>query len=302
MAEQGTMIRRSKGYLANPELHRIGKISPMQLLPLLNYVLPLLVEPCPPCSGTGIVMVAGGRYLRWAYASIRKTREVTDLPIQVWHLGAEEVTPEDRMNFEDLDVEFVNAYDFLDEHPMFQMGGWQCKSYAVAYCPFEKVILLDADCHPLVDPEPLFETQEFQDTGIIMWPDLNKCRKDDMIFPCMGLAVDPNFQEMEAGQLLIDKWRLWEAVRMTVWMNSHSEVFYTSLYGDKDQWQMALRKFRMPFSVADMPTWIGCGMIHNFRGKPAFRHLMELKRGAMDAPNDYVELLGEYELLNLQTA
>ena len=297
------MTPRSKGYLANPELHRIGKISPMQLLPLLSYVMPLLRDPCPPCEGTGIVMVAGGKYLRWAYASIRKTREVTDLPIQIWHLGEAEVTPEDRRKFDDLDVEFVNAHEFLDEFPMHRLGGWECKSYAVAHCPFRQVILLDADCHPIVDPEPLFETQEFKDTGIIMWPDLNKCRKDDMIFPCMGLAVDPDFQEMEAGQLLVDKKRLWEAVRFTVWMNSHSEAFYQIAFGDKDLHQMALRKLGLPFSVGDIPDWIGSGMVHRFRGEPVFRHLMEGKRSSGHLlPSDYVELLGEFELLNLQTA
>lgn len=294
---------RSKGYLANPDLHRITKIHPDQLLHVMPYILGLLNEPCPPCDGTGIVMVAGGRYLRWAYASLRKTREVTDLPIQIWHLGEDEVTPEDRQKFADLDVEFVNAHSFLDEHPMQNFGGWQCKSFAVAYCPFEKVILLDADCHPLVDPEPLFDTPEFKSTGIIMWPDLNKCRKDDMIFPCLGLALDPNFQEMEAGQLLLDKKRLWPAVRLTVWMNSHSECFYQLVFGDKDLHQMALRKLGRSFSVADMPTWIGSGMIHHWKGQPVFRHLMEGKRNSAHMlPLDYMELLGEWELLNLQTA
>jgi hypothetical protein len=301
MAEQDSMTRQSKGYLANPDLHRIGKIHPDQLLHVLNYAMPLMVEECPPCAGTGIVMVAGGKYLRWAYASIRKTREVTDLPIQIWHLGEAEVTPEDREKFADLDVEFVNARDFQEEHPTFQKGGWETKSYAVAYCPFEKVILLDADCYPIVDPEFLLHEPEFKETGILLWPDMNKCRKDDMVFPCMGLKYDPNFQEMEVGQLVIDKKRLWREVYFVTWMNSHSECFYKLFWGDKEAWQMAMRKLGSPFSVGDMPTWKGSGMVHNWKGLPVFSHEMEGKRGSNAMPSDYVQLLGEYELLQLQT-
>jgi hypothetical protein len=300
MAEQDSMTRQSKGYLANPDLHRIGKIHPDQLLHVLNYAMPLMVEECPPCSGTGIVMVAGGKYLRWAHASIRKAREVTDLPIQIWHLGEAEVTPEDREKFADLDVEFVNARDFQEEHPTFQKGGWETKSYAVAYCPFERVLMLDADCYPLVDPELLFETPEFKSTGVIMWPDLFKCRKDDMIFPCMGLRYDPNFQEMEVGQLVINKKQLWRAVYLTTWMNSHSECFYKLGFGDKDQWQMALRKIVLPFTVGEKATWMEWGMRHNWDGEAVFCHAMNLKRGSIPGPADYMELLGQYELMNLQ--
>jgi hypothetical protein len=263
MAEQDSMTRQSKGYLFNPDLHRIGKIHPDQLLHVLNYAMPLMVEECPPCSGTGIVMVAGGKYLRWAYASIRKAQEVTDLPIQIWHLGEDEVTPEDREKFADLDVEFVNARDFQEEHPSFQKGGWETKSYAVAYCPFERVLMLDADCYPLVDPEFLFETPEFKSTGVIMWPDLFKCRKDDM--------------------------------------NSHSECFYKLGFGDKDQWQMALRKIGLPFTVGEKATWMEWGMRHNWDGEAVFCHAMNLKRGSIPGPADYMELLGQYELMNLQT-
>lgn len=285
---------RGRGAAISHPIHRITKVTPDSCMAILHHVLPLFDEPCPDCGGTGIVMVAGGPYLKYAYASVVLTRQVTDLPIQIWYLGDHELTDDDRAKFDGLEVQFVNANLLLKEHPMVNWGGWQAKSFAVAYCPFQHVILLDADCHPLVDPDPLFDTPEYKKTGCIMWPDLNVCRKNDMVFPAMALRYENNFQEMEVGQLLIDKKRLWPAVRLAVWMNSHSECFYTLLYGDKDQWQFAMKKLDIPFTVGDMPRWQGWGMIHRFNGENVFRHLMNLKRSALPGPSDYVDLLNQY--------
>lgn len=288
-------LRRHK--LPLREVDRIGKVEPSSCLAVMRHVIPLLAEePCPPCEGTGVVMVAGGRYLREAWASVNKLREVSDLPVQIWHLGQGEVTERDRLNFEDLEVEFVNAYDFLDEHPSYQFGGWQAKPFSVAYCPFRNVLLLDADAYPLVDPEEVFQSAEYQRTGALMWPDTNQCRKGDMVFPCMGIRKPKDFREMEVGQLLIDKQRLWKAVRLTTWMNSHSECFYKLVFGDKDTWQMAMRKLDVAFSVGDAPIWSGWGMTHVLSGQPVFHHFMEGKRKNL-YPDDVFDLLKQYDQL-----
>lgn len=289
-------LRRTK--LPLREVDRIGKVEPSSCLAVLRHVIPLLAEePCPPCEGTGVVMVAGGRYLREAWASVNKLREVSDLPVQIWHLGQGEVTERDRMNFEDLEVEFVNAYDFLDEHPSYQFGGWQAKSYATAYCPFRHVLQLDADCHPLADPMELFQSEEYKATGSIHWPDLNKCRQGDMIFPCTGIKRPKDFQEIEVGQVVYDKERLWKALRLTVWMNSHSECFYKLQYGDTLLYVLALMKLGYQFTIAEKATWHGWGMTHYWKGNPVFRHAMNLKRSTEKPPEDLAELFREYDQL-----
>lgn len=283
-----------------PEVARITKITPGQLGAVIRYVLPLLDDPCPPCEGTGVVMVAGGKeFIRQqAYASIRNLREVSDLPVQIWHLGPKEISQIDRGRFSDLDVEFVDAYEVRKTHPMHVLGAWECKSFAVAYSPFRNVLLLDCDCFPVVDPETLFNSHHFRNTGCIMWPDLNKCRKGDGIFPAMGIRKPVDFIEMEVGQLLIDKQRLWRAVLLTLFLNSHSEATYQFLWGDKDCWQMALRKLNLPFHVGDTPDWMGWGMSHKLDGHEVFRHYMAAKRDGV-WPSEIRELMDEY--LNLQS-
>lgn len=283
----------------NPEVARIGRIRPDNLLAVLNFVLPRLDDPCPPCSGTGVVVVAGGKYLSQAYASICKLREVSDLPVQIWHLGPKEVPEHAQLVFSDLDAEFVDAFEVRKKHPMFNLGGWQAKSFAVAYCPFKKVLMLDADCYPLVDPETIFATDDFKYTGCLMWPDINKCRKNDMIFPSMGIRYEKDLQEMEVGQLLIDKKRLWPSVRLCMFLNSHSEATYQMLWGDKDTWQFAMKKLGVPFSVGNHCTWKGWGMEHNLDGTPVFHHYMSGKREGK-FPEGIEELMAQFESLQLQ--
>lgn len=287
--------------MVNPKLARIGKITPESLLAVLKYAMPLMDDPCPPCTGTGVVMVAGGKYLSQAYASLSMLRSVSDLPVQIWHLGPKEVSDAHKEIFADLGAEFVDAFEVRKEHPMFNLGGWQAKSFAVAYCPFERVLMLDADCYPLMDPEIIFAMPEFTSTGCLMWPDIQKCRKNDMIFPSVGIRHEKDFQEMEVGQLLIDKKRLWPAVRLTVFLNSHSEATYKMLWGDKDVWQIAMKKLGVPFSVGDKPTWKGWGMEHTLDGEPAFHHYMELKRKGI-GPADLIQLMDQFESLTLQPA
>jgi hypothetical protein len=278
---------------------RIGKIEVGSCRAVLEYVLPLLAqEPCPPCEGTGIVVAAGGAYLKQCWASVRMTRKVTDLPIQVWHLGKGEVTDRDRENFEGLNVEFVDVYDHLDEHPSFAMSGWPSKSYAVAYCPFRNVLQLDADAYPLVDPMELFEGDDYRRTGSIHFQDIQKVRNNDMIFPCMGIRRPPDFKEIEVGQVLYDKARLWKALRLTVWMNSHPECFYKLSHGDTILYVIALMKFGFPFVVGDFPTWHGYGMRHALHGRPVFEHCMALKRSNAQPPEYLAELFREYDQLN----
>lgn len=284
-----------------PEVARITKIRPESLGAVLRFVLPLLDEPCPPCSGTGVVVVAGGKYLAQAYASIRKLREVSDLPVQIWHLGPKEVSETQREIFRDLDVEFVDAYEVRKQHPMHVLGGWECKSFAVAYCPFEKVLLCDADCFPLVDPEDIFASPAFWETGCIMWPDMQKCRPNDSIFPALAIKKPKDYVEMEVGQMLIDKKRHWDVMRLIVFLNSHSEATYKMVHGDKECNPLAFLKFQRPFRVGDTPKWMGWGMQHILDGVPVFNHYMAGKRDG-EFPEDILHLMDEFLELQLQPA
>lgn len=123
-------------------------------------------------AGRGVVIVGGGKYLPSAFVCARMLRQVgCRLPVQLWHLGDEEWDG----RYDDLlrghGVERVDATahpaaaatrglcPFPDAarhrgpvHPPFQL-----KSFAALHCPFEEVLVLDADVYPAADPTPLFD-------------------------------------------------------------------------------------------------------------------------------------------------
>ena len=63
----------------------------------------------------------------------------------------------------------------LSEFPHPRLNGWEAKAYAILHCPFEEVLLLDADIVPVRDPSFLFDSDEYQRSGSVLWPDLNRC-------------------------------------------------------------------------------------------------------------------------------
>ncbi len=111
-------------------------------------------------AGRGIVICAGGaRLFTCAWVAIGILRRVLGcrLPIQLWHLGPEEIGPPMQALLEELDVEVVDALELAERYPLRIVGGWELKSYAIVHSRFREVFLLDADNVPLIDPASLFE-------------------------------------------------------------------------------------------------------------------------------------------------
>ena len=262
------------------EIDRVNRITAESCMAVVNWAIGRLREPCPPCSGKGIVIPAGGpKYLREAYVTCSVSRRLgSALPIQVWHLGPKELTPDQRAKFNHLGVELVDAHEMRLRYPARRLKGWELKSYAVAYCPFAEVLLLDADCRPARQPEWYFEQWEYERTGCVLWPDVQQCRRTDTIFSCLGLRLG-SFDELESGQQLIDKARHWRCMVLCRFFNNHSDFFYSILHGDKDLLGLAFEKLGVQWTRAPKPTWEPWGIHHYWpTGESAFYHRMENKR------------------------
>ena len=127
-------------------------------------------------SGKGIVIPAGGPDLFTnAYVLIHLLRVVhgCNLPIDVWHFGAAEMSARMKHLLRDLAVDTVDAEDVLAAHPAAIRNGWPLKPYALMWSRFEQVLMLDADQVPLRDPADLFGWDAFRATGALLWPDVN---------------------------------------------------------------------------------------------------------------------------------
>lgn len=257
------------------------KLSRGNCLATVNLVVGKLDDPLPQAKGYGIVMVAGGpNYLRMAYATISRVRDLgCKLRIQIWHLGPAEVDDESRRQFAHLKVEFVDAVKLNAEtHDLLKVGGWEAKSIAIKRCPFRHVMLLDADSVPMIDPMEMFNSTEYNQFGAIFWPDIQDNRRSDEVFVSLGLKVGC-FQELEAGQIMIDKIRHWKPVQLNSWFNYHSYYCYTMCHGDKDYPGLSFRKLGIPYLQGPPCKWQSYGIEHYwFDGRVAFAHEMHFKR------------------------
>jgi Mannosyltransferase putative len=202
-------------------------------------------------DGRGIVICAGGeRYFTCAWVVIhvlRRTHGCT-LPIQVWHLGAGEMSEEMRLLLLEQGVEVVDAESIVARYPARLKGGWPLKPYAIAHSRFREVLYLDADTVPLVDPQAAFAWSEFKDRGLLLWPDIVDLTATNPAWSRLGLQPTEQVS-VDSCVLLVDKARAWEILDVTVLMNEHCDELYDVLYGDKDTFLLAALSLDRPFGV-----------------------------------------------------
>jgi Mannosyltransferase putative len=237
------------------------------------------IREIPKCSrpyvGRGIVIAAGGcRYFTNAWVTIHLLRQLgCTLPIQVWHLGREEFDDTMAGLLRPLQVECIDARRLRQVIPCRILHGWELKCYALLHSPFTEVLYLDADNVPVRNPEYLFHSAEYAETGAVFWPDLGRLEKTAQVWDLLGLRR-PSTPEFESGQMLINKRRCWSALRLAMWMNENSDYFYRYLHGDKETFHLAFRKLDQPFSLISAPVHPLPGTMcqHDFEGRRLFQH------------------------------
>lgn len=226
-------------------------------------------------TGKGIVICGGGRkYFPAAWVCINILRKLgCSLPIQLWHLGRHEMDASMQQLVRPLGVECIDAMRVRKTNPVRILRGWELKPYAMLHCPFRHVLLLDADNVPIVDPEFLFETKQFHESGAIFWPDYGALAETRSIWQFCGVQYvhEPEF---ESGQIVLDKERCWEALCLTMWYNEHSDFFYRHVHGDKETFHMAFRKTATAYAMPAHPICSLQGVMcqHDFTGRRIFQH------------------------------
>lgn len=226
-------------------------------------------------SGRGIVICAGGqRYFPCAYVCINMLRDAgCTLPIELWHMDSGEMSEEMKDIIRPFGVACVNAGEVRVKHPVRIMNSYEIKPYSIIHSKFQEVLLLDADNVPLKNPEFLFDTEQYRETGAIFWPDYSSTRVGHLIWEICSLnhTDDPEF---ESGQIVLDKSRCWKELQVTMFMNDNSDFFYRVLLGDKDTFRMAWkacnRKYSLiPHPIRKLPKTM---VQHDFTGIALFQH------------------------------
>lgn len=238
----------------------------------------------------GIVMVIYEKLLLGAYVSVRSLRQLgSTLPVEMWYK-----TSETDVNHPLLQ-RLVSEYGvYLREITDPRATRFYTKLHAIFYSAFDQVLLLDADNFPVRDPNYLFDTPEFVDTGALFWPDFWKpgntifnIHEDSFVWTVFGLDY-VNMFEQESGQLVINRRRHVAALNVLMFYGFslprvHEEM--RLVWGDKDLFRFAWMKTESSFFMiprppgaagtkhADYDLFCGVTMVqHDPSGKIVFLH------------------------------
>ena len=225
--------------------------------------------------GRGIVIPGGGpTYFTNAWVCIHILRSRgCHLPIQLWHLGPREMDDPMRELLKPLGVECIDALEVRKQFPARILNGWELKPYAILHCPFEEVLLLDADNVAVMNPEFLFETPEYNEAGAVFWPDFGRMPASRSIWSVCGVPYQDE-PEFESGQIVVNKRVCWAAMTLAMWYNEQSDFFYQHFHGDKETFHMAFRRLKHSYAMPARPIEALESTMcqHDFAGRRIFQH------------------------------
>lgn len=227
-------------------------------------------------SSKGIVICGGGKkYLPSIWILVNMLRRLgCQLPIELWHLGQEEIGSRAKQFLRPFNVHCIDALEVQKDYPSRTLRGWESKPYAIIHSSFEEVLFLDADNFPVKDPSYLFESEAYLKNGAIFWPDIGQLSEDDPIWKICGIKYQAE-PEFETGQILVNKKQCWNALQLTMWYNEYSDFFYRYIHGDKDTFHLAFRKLNQPYSMVPhlaKTTQEHIFYQHDFQGNRIFQH------------------------------
>jgi len=205
-------------------------------------------------QGRGIVTCAGGiRYIPCVWVLIYELRRLgCSLPIEVWHFK-DEIPAFIMQHLAQSGVRFVEAEQMMTYHPHKHLHGWELKPYAITHSSFNDVLFIDADNCPVKNPEFLFDTPEYIESGSVFWPDLYSLEPERLIWKAceVDYILEPEF---ETGQILLDKSRCLPALALSNHLNENSDYYYQLIHGDKETFHMAWRRLKTHFFLVPHPT------------------------------------------------
>ena len=242
----------------------------------------------------GVIISGGGRYLLCALVNIQVLRSHgCQLPIELWYYKTERLPKGAQKRLQSWNVT-------CRELPTLPTR-YACKPWAVAHSAFDEVLVLDADNTPIRNPEYLFDSEPYQKTGAIFWPDFEMAPPNEAWTKLAMLDQAKESRQQESGQLLIDRMRCKAAIDKTLEYNINYDEISEHLWGckgDKDTFQLAWYAVRQPFyMIPFLPGSAGkvtkgiyrsnTMVQHDTEGTPLFMHKNANKWHLIRKPDRY---------------
>lgn len=184
----------------------------------------------------GIIATASEHFLATLTVSLSMLRKTgSDLPVEVF---LDKPTPyaEDYcfnilrpLNAQCrflLDI-FIAGEAGIDPH------SYQFKIFSIIFSSFESVLLLDSDAWPVVQPDPLFHSLPFIDSGLILWPDFWYSSESPYLFEIAKIDKIPPLNvrpSTDSGMLLYNKAKHSLSLMLATYYNYYGPEYYYHLH------------------------------------------------------------------------
>ena len=120
-------------------------------------------------------------------------------------------------------------------------NGWKAfeiKGAAIQQSSFDDIIYLDTDSYLLQNPEVLFDSKSWKETGILLWPDYSKSNAANPLWRLVGQQCR-NEYEGESGQIVISRSGHQDVLWLVEYFAIHYGEFYGFMGGDRDSFRAA---------------------------------------------------------------
>lgn len=118
---------------------------------------------------------------------------------------------------------------FTEASTGVEIGSYQFKVLAILFSSFEDVLLLDADAWPLQNPEPLFTSPPFSETGLVLWPDFWYASESPYYFEIAKIDNPPLMNlrpATESGEVLYSKSKHGLSILLATYYNYYGPNYY----------------------------------------------------------------------------
>lgn len=184
-------------------------------------------------GGRGIVFTTGDNHAPFLLTTIPSLRTLgCNLPIEIMYLGDSDLSESSRAALEDLSGVTTRDLSAMVNDEGWRLRGWASKPFSILFSSFREVIFIDADSLFFVNPEVLFDDEDYIRTGALFFKDRmimpeNKKQWLQKILPKpisksvmqSRMWTGESGHMQESGVVVVDKWRHFVALLLVSRMN-----------------------------------------------------------------------------------
>jgi hypothetical protein len=215
-------------------------------------------------GGRGIVFTACDSHAPFLLTAIPSLRTLgCELPIEIMYLGDSDLSEDSRAALEALSGVATRDLSAMVNDEGWRLAGWAGKPFSILFSSFREVIFIDADSLFFVNPEVLFDDEDYVRTGALFF-------KDRMIMPeskkqwlqqvlpkpISKLVLQSRMwtgesgHMQESGVVVVDKWRHFVALLLVSRMNGPDRD------GDKKEGTVGIYDMVYGLSSLNSPVFV----------------------------------------------